>query len=492
MTWIRPSVRTVGLSGGAGVLLVGVLVATPPAQAAPALPSAAGDAGPQVATAVAAELGDRSAGAYRDPASGRMVVTVTDQAAARIVRSTGAVARLVAHGRADLTRATNELDRSARIAGTAWSIDPSTDQVVVTVDDSVTAAQVNQIQAVANRSAGVVRIKHQAGRLSTRISGGDAIYGGQYRCSLGFNVQASDGSSYFLTAGHCGNVAADWYADGGHSSHLGSTSASSFPGTDYAIVRYDNGVSHPSSVDLYNGSSQPITGAGEAYVGEGVTRSGSTSHVHSGTVQAVNATVNYAEGTVYGLIQTNVCAEGGDSGGSLFSGSTAVGLTSGGSGNCTSGGTTFFQPVTAALNAYGVTIGGGGGGGGGGRTGRITGYGGKCVDVSGSNTANGTAIQLWDCNGTGAQNWTIAGDGSIQALGKCMDVTYSGTTNGTKVQLWDCNGTGAQRWSITGAGDIVNPQSNRCLDATDASSANGTRLQIWDCHGGANQKWTTP
>jgi streptogrisin C len=210
--------------------------------------------------------------------------------------------------------------------------------------------------------------------------------------------------------------------------------------------------------------------------------------VHSGTVQAVNATVNYAEGTVYGLIQTNVCAEGGDSGGSLFSGTAAVGLTSGGSGNCTSGGTTFFQPVTAALNAYGVTIGGGGGG----RTGRITGYGGKCVDVSGSNTANGTAIQLWDCNGTGAQNWTIAGDGSIQALGKCMDVTYSGTTNGTKVQLWDCNGTGAQRWSITGAGDIVNPQSNRCLDATGASSANGTRLQIWDCHGGANQKWTTP
>jgi hypothetical protein len=101
-------------------------------------------------------------------------------------------------------------------------------------------------------------------------------------------------------------------------------------------------------------------------------------------------------------------------------------------------------------------------------------------------------IQLWDCNGTGAQNWTIAGDGSIQALGKCMDVTYSGTTNGTKVQLWDCNGTGAQRWSITGAGDIVNPQSNRCLDATGVSSANGTRLQIWDCHGGANQKWTTP
>jgi hypothetical protein len=78
--------------------------------------------------------------------------------------------------------------------------------------------------------------------------------------------------------------------------------------------------------------------------------------VHSGTVQALNATVNYAEGTVSGLIKTNVCAEGGDSGGSLFDGSKAIGLTSGGSGNCSSGGTTYFQPVTEALSVYGVSV----------------------------------------------------------------------------------------------------------------------------------------
>ena len=85
-------------------------------------------------------------------------------------------------------------------------------------------------------------------------------------------------------------------------------------------------------------------------------RSGSTTGVHSGTVTALNATVNYAEGTVTGLIRTNVCAEGGDSGGSLFAGTKALGLTSGGSGNCTTGGTTFFQPVTEALSAYGVSV----------------------------------------------------------------------------------------------------------------------------------------
>jgi beta-glucanase (GH16 family) len=129
-------------------------------------------------------------------------------------------------------------------------------------------------------------------------------------------------------------------------------------------------------------------------------------------------------------------------------------------------------------------------GSGGGTSGRITGLGGKCVDVAGANTANGTPVQLWDCNGTGAQNWTIGGDGTIRALGKCLDVSGGGTANGTVVQLWDCNGTGAQQWRVSTANDIVNPQANRCLDATGASSANGTRLQIWDCTGGANQKWT--
>jgi hypothetical protein len=73
-----------------------------------------------------------------------------------------------------------------------------------------------------------------------------------------------------------------------------------------------------------------------------------------------------------------------------------------------------------------------------------------------------------------------------------MDVTAGSTANGAKVQLYDCNGTGAQQWRVTAANDIVNPQSNKCLDATNWGTANGTRLQIWDCTGGANQKWHVP
>src|SRR5690606_21286178 len=112
----------------------------------------------------------------------------------------------------------------------------------------------------------------------------------------------------------------------------------------------------PGNVYLYNGSYRDITGARNAVVGETVYRSGSTTGLRSGRVLSLNATVNYPQGTVSGLIRTNVCAEPGDSGGSLFAGTSALGLTSGGSGNCRTGGTTYFQPVTEALAAYGVSV----------------------------------------------------------------------------------------------------------------------------------------
>ncbi|MDX2851489.1 ricin-type beta-trefoil lectin domain protein [Streptomyces sp. PA03-3a] len=127
-----------------------------------------------------------------------------------------------------------------------------------------------------------------------------------------------------------------------------------------------------------------------------------------------------------------------------------------------------------------------------GSTGQITGLGGKCVDVAAASSANGTAVQMYDCNGTTAQQWTVGTDGTVRALGKCMDLTAAGTANGTKVQLYDCNGTGAQVWQ-PGTGDtLVNPASGKCLDVTDKSTANGARLQIWTCAGGTNQQFHLP
>ncbi len=125
-------------------------------------------------------------------------------------------------------------------------------------------------------------------------------------------------------------------------------------------------------------------------------------------------------------------------------------------------------------------------------TGPITGLAGKCLDVNASGTADGTKIQLYTCNGTNAQKWTVTPNSTIKALGKCLDVAAGGSANGTKVQLWTCNGTGAQNWSAQSDGTIRNPQSGKCLDVSANSSADGQQIHIWDCHNGANQKWVLP
>ncbi|MEU3712241.1 S1 family peptidase [Streptomyces catenulae] len=241
--------------------------------------------------------------------------------------------------------------RSADVAGTAWAVDPATNEVVVTADSTVSRADLAKVERAAGSNAGAVRVERTPGTLRKLISGGDAIYAPSWRCSLGFNVR-SGSTYYFLTAGHCTDGNPPWYSNSSGSTSIGPTAGSSFPGNDYGIVKYTGSVSHEGTV-----GSQDITSAGTPTVGQTVTRRGSTTGVHSGKVTGLNATVNYGNGEIVsGLIQTTVCAEPGDSGGPLYSGTTALGLTSGGSGDCTSGGTTFFQPVTEALSAYGVSV----------------------------------------------------------------------------------------------------------------------------------------
>jgi streptogrisin B len=234
----------------------------------------------------------------------------------------------------------------SHVEGIAWYVDRSSDRVVVTADRTVSATELGAIKQIAGNNAGAIRIKHASGVFRPLLSAGNAIYGGSYRCSLGFNV-VKGSTYYFLTAGHCGKVAKTWYTNSSHSTLIGPTVGYSFPGDDFALVRYDNAsLTHPGGYTAAN-----------AFVGEAVKRTGSTTGTHSGTVTALNVTVRYqGEGTVRGMIQTNVCAEPGDSGGPLYDGTKALGLTSGGSGNCRTGGTTFFQPVTEAASVYGVTV----------------------------------------------------------------------------------------------------------------------------------------
>jgi S1-C subfamily serine protease len=263
-----------------------------------------------------------------------------------------AAAPAAASNGTSLDAAIQTLDRTVAFPGTAWGIDPATQRVLVTVDSTVRGARLASVRAAVQRLGTMGQLAFVSGTFSLEISGGDAIYGSKYRCSLGFNVR-SGSTYYFLTAGHCGKAEPKWWTSANHSTFLGDTISATFPGKDYAIVKYTSTyTNYPGTV-----GSQDISSAGSAYVGEPVKRTGSTTGTHSGTVQALNVTVHYlGGGTVRGLVQTNVCAEPGDSGGPFYNGSIALGLTSGGSGDCKSGGTTFFQPVVAALQAYGVSV----------------------------------------------------------------------------------------------------------------------------------------
>ncbi|CAM5502771.1 Protease OS=Streptomyces albaduncus OX=68172 GN=FHS32_002713 PE=3 SV=1 [Streptomyces griseoloalbus] len=170
------------------------------------------------------------------------------------------------------------------------------------------------------------------------------------RCSAGFNV--TDGEREFiLTAGHCGPQGSVWFSDSGARQKVGTTVGGSFPGDDYSLIAYDGGKAGDNAGVVAVGGNKGvrITGLADPTVGQRIFRSGSTSGLRDGEVTALDVTVNYPEGTVGGLIESDVCAEPGDSGGPMFSEGIALGVTSGGSGDCRSGGITYFQPVTKAL-----------------------------------------------------------------------------------------------------------------------------------------------
>jgi streptogrisin D len=331
--------RRFAVTAAAATLILGGLAA--PASAAPNLYA--------LAQLPQAMDDTQTAGSYYD--GSRMVVNVTNPVAAQRVEAAGAKARLVAHSMRELNAVKDNLN--PYVAGTAWWVDPVTNQVVVDIDETVTGDKLATVQNAVAQAGGMARIEPIKGTLTKFISGGNAIYGGSSRCSLGFNVRNSSGVYFFITAGHCTNIASAWYANSSHTTKLGDRAGTSFPTNDYGIVRYlTSYTSHPGTIS--NG--QDITSAGNAFVGQAVRRTGSTTGTRSGSVTGLNATVTYSQGTVYQMIRTNVCAEPGDSGGPLYAGSVALGLTSGGSGNCTTGGTTFFQPVPEVLSRYGVNV----------------------------------------------------------------------------------------------------------------------------------------
>jgi hypothetical protein len=141
-----------------------------------------------------------------------------------------------------------------------------------------------------------------------------------------------------------------------------------------------------------------------------------------------------------------------------------------------------------ATDSYSVNINAGGGTS---ATGQVVGYEGLCLDDRGASTAEYNPIQVYTCNGTGAQQWTVEPNNTLDVLGMCLDVDGAGTANGTLVDLYSCNGTSAQVWEPQPDGALLNPNSGKCLDDTGYGGS-GTQVQIWSCSGNANQSWILP
>jgi len=291
-------------------------------------------------------LGASYGGAWVE-GSDALHVAVTDAAEAADVRGAGATPVTVDNSLKALDAWTADLDGA--LAGsdvTSYHVDVKTNEIVIDVVEGATA-DVKAAVAEAGVPASAVSLNEATERPRTfaDVIGGEAYFiDGSSRCSVGFAVTGG-----FVSAGHCGSVGSS------ASEPSGTFEVSEFPGSDYSYVSVDSDTP-VGVVDDYAGGTVAVEGSSPAAVGAAVCRSGSTTGWHCGTIEALNATVNYAEGSVSGLIQTDVCAEPGDSGGSLLAGSQAQGMTSGGSGNCSSGGQTFFQPVGEALSAAGVSL----------------------------------------------------------------------------------------------------------------------------------------
>ncbi|MGW4027399.1 S1 family peptidase [Streptomyces sp. NPDC005009] len=358
----RRVVRRVTRLTAVGGLLLGATMVTHAVASEPRAPDAVPFATAEETAAgpgagLVSRLGtSRTAGSWI-AADGRTVVAVTDEEAAAEVRGAGAEPKMVRHSMDDFKSATETLRSAPRVPGTAWAMDYRTNEVVVRGDSTVSADDWSELTEVADGIGGFVRMERSEGTFTTRLNGALPILSTAGRCSAGFNV--TDGErDFILTAGHCGPDGSVWFADNQGRQEVGTTVGGSFPGDDYSLIEYAGGRAGEGAgvVAVGDGKGVRITGVADPTVGQRVFRSGSTSGLRDGEVTALNATVNYPEGTVSGLVESDVCAEPGDSGGPMFSEGIALGVTSGGSGDCRTGGTTYFQPVTKALARLGVRL----------------------------------------------------------------------------------------------------------------------------------------
>ncbi|WNG17926.1 RICIN domain-containing protein [Cystobacter fuscus] len=446
------------------------------------------------------ELGTSFGGAWLNGDGSQLIVGVTDATSAELVRRAGAEPKQVTWNAEQLEEVKVALDRSAKWADKtirAWYVDLTTNSVVVVSGDSaVSKSQAKSFITIIGAKGNAVRVEPSAEEFRTFdvLRGGDAYYPGNGLCSIGFPVNGG-----FVTAGHCGGVGTSTLGFNGAAQ--GTVQGSSFPGNDYAWVQVNSSwVSRPW-VTNYAGGIASVQGSQEVPVGSSVCRSGATTGWRCGSIQAKNATVNYPQGLVYGLTRTNACAEPGDSGGSFISGTQAQGVTSGGSGNCTYGGTTFFQPINPILATYKLALS---------TAGFIQpGYNvltalhsGQCLDVLGGNSTVDANVVQHPCHYGGNQQFkfTQVAPGYYQITafhsGQCLDVLYGNSTVDSPVVQHPCYGGANQQFSLTPLNPPTNNifritarHSGQCLDVLFGNSTVDSKIVQHPCHDGANQQF---
>ncbi|MET8685920.1 carbohydrate-binding protein [Streptomyces sp. NPDC004732] len=317
-----------------------------------------------VAGALRNALGRDFAGAWVHGAtSAGLTVATTDSGDVPAIEARGARAAVVDHSVAQLDAAKARLDRAARKAAPreapVWYVDVRSNAVVVRALKNSAAKSLVSASGV---DASLIRVERSAERPRPLydLVGGEAYYMGGGRCSIGFPITKGTQQG-FATAGHCGR--AGTATSGYNQVAQGTFQASIFPGNDMAWVATNTQWTATPYVKGQGGQRVGVGGSTQSPVGASICRSGSTTGWHCGTISQHNTSVTYPEGTISGVTRTTVCAEPGDSGGSFISGSQAQGVTSGGSGNCSSGGTTYYQPINPLLQQYGLTLKTTGGGG---------------------------------------------------------------------------------------------------------------------------------
>ncbi|MBE1597468.1 S1 family peptidase [Streptomyces stelliscabiei] len=349
------------------------VLAAPTANATPVPASMAGPA--QVRALVASIGADRTGGTFYD-GDGQLVVAVTDEAAARTVRAQGGTAKVVEHSTADLNSVRTTLDRRIAdtdpIPNTAWGVDQSTNQVTVSIFDGVSAADHKRLTDLVAGYGDKVRVEELPGGIKETAYeslGGIGIVApyGPTNCTLGFNVRDSSGKRYFVTAGHCASTDDErfWHREAG-GIYLGKRTEWWDFGEvdkDYAVIEYLNDDVAAYGAVRAAGATFEITDSRYPQDGESVKRAGAVSSDLVGQVINPSVTFTFPSGKVMkNMIETSHCALPGDSGGPLWAGTDALGITSATNtpkdASCNSAQNqyrTFFQPVHWVLARYGLS-----------------------------------------------------------------------------------------------------------------------------------------